>query len=344
MFPIIEVEDQIEYTKVPDLSFVPDFYSRYPGEIVHFFTRVLFKKEYINSILSIALPLGLELIEFSINENETGDTYVKDQQAAQVVDWHLGKKYLPGQFLELTIKAKVLNQVRKVYLVSVADLINSKGQIVASENIRVAVHPKGSYLNHLPEIYHDQDFIGRYLMLFESFWKPINQQINQIDLYFDPAFTPSEFLPWLGSWLGVVWDENLPEERKRNLLQVAVQMYQRRGTKSSMEDYLSIYTNGQVEIIEHRSQNFQLGNEAKLGRAIALGSQNLPHTFTVNVKVDEEEINRMDARDRSRNENAYIQRITQLIEDRKPAHTAFKLNLEVMETLRNELLEGEDAK
>jgi len=206
MFPIIELMDQTESTKFPDLSFVPDFYNRYPGEIVQLLLRVVFKKEHINSILSVALPQGLELIDYSTNETELRDTYVRDQQSAQVVDWHFGKKYQPGQVLELSIRAKALSQVRLVYLVSIADLINSKGQIVASENIRVAVHPKGSYLNHLPEIYHDQDFVGRYLMLFESFWKPINQQINQIYLYFDPSFTPSEFLPWLGSWLGVVWD------------------------------------------------------------------------------------------------------------------------------------------
>lgn len=343
MYPKIEVKEQKEYINVPDLSFVPDFYNRYPGEIVQLFIRVLYKKEYNNSILSVALPQGLELIDYSINENELRDTYVKDQQSAQIVDWHFGKKYQPGHILELSIRAKVLNQVRLVYLVSVVDLINAKGDIVTSENIRIAVHPKGSYLKHLPEIYEDHDFIGRFLMLFESFWKPINQQINQLDLYFDPAYTPSEFLPWLGSWLGVVWDEHLPEERKRKLLQVAVQMYQRRGTKSSLEDYLSIYTDGQVEIIEHRSQNFQLGSEAKLGRAIALGSKNLPHTFTVNVKVNKDEIDRMDARDRSRNENAYTQKIVQLVEDRKPAHTAFKLNLEVEETTNNERSEGKDA-
>jgi len=340
---IVQEKNPIEYSEFPTIAIVPDFYNRYPGETVHIFINIVYKKEYSNSILSVALPAGLELIDYSIKDQEMAETFVRDLTSGQVVDWHLGNNYLDGQKFEIVVKAKVQNPGKLVYLVCVAELIDSQGNLLSSENMRIAVHPKGSYLSNLPEIYQDHDFIGRFLMLFESFWKPINQQIKQIDLYFDPSYTPSDFLPWLGSWLGVLWDETLPEERKRKLLQVAVRMYQRRGTKSSLEDYLKIFTNGQVEIFEHRSQNFLLGKEAKLGRAIALGSQNLPHTFTVNVKIDENELLRMDARDRSRNENAYYQKLDQIIEDRKPAHTAYTLNLEIEKSKNSDLVEGKDA-
>jgi phage tail-like protein len=340
---MIEEKKPTEYPEFTTIVIVSDFYNRYPGETVQIFVNIVYKKEFSNSILSIALPAGLELIDYSIKDQEKAETFVRDLSSGQVVDWHLGKKYLDGQQFEIVVQAKVQNPGRLVYLVSVAEITDSKGNVLASENMRIAVHPKGKYLTNLPEIYQDHDFIGRFLMLFESFWKPINQQINQMDLYFDPAYTPSDFLPWLGSWLGVLWDETLPDDRKRKLLQVAVRMYQRRGTKSSLEDYLQIYTNGRVDIVEHRSQNFLLGKEAKLGRAIALGSQNLPHTFTVNVKIDEDELLRMDARDRSRNENAYYQKLDQIIEDRKPAHTAYTLNLEIEKPKNSDPVEGKDA-
>ncbi|HSM23287.1 MAG TPA: phage tail protein [Anaerolineaceae bacterium] len=332
-----------EYQESQVLSLVPDFYNRYPGEEVNLFARLLNSKEFVNSILSVSLPEGLELIEYSVNDPNNNKTFVRDLDAGQVVDWHLGNEVSEQEYLELIIKARVLNPGRLVYLVSFAELVNSKGKLAYNENVRVAVHPTGNYINNLPEIYHDHDLMNRFLMLFESFWKPINQQINQIDLYFDPKFAPVYFLPWLASWLGVVWDETLPDERKRKLLQVAVSMYQRRGTRSSLEEYIKIYTNGGVDIIEHRSQNLVLGKETKLGAAIALGAQNLPHTFTVNVKIGEKELDRMNASDRSRNEIAYFQKLENLITDRKPAHTGFKLNLEIENSKNKEQLVGKDV-
>ncbi len=320
----------IKQGQSPPLSHVPDFYNRYPGEEVCFYTCVVLGKSLPGTVLSVALPPGLQLIEHTVSDPELAHTtFVRDLAAGQVVDWHLGADIVPGKQLEIVTRTRVLNSGKEVYLVSVADLRDGQGELVCSENARVAVHPAGSYMNHLPEIYHGNDFMGRFMMLFESFWKPISQQIDQMDAYFDPDLTPSDFLPWLASWLGVTWDETLPEDRKRNLLRVAISLYQRRGTRGALEDYLRIYTDGEVEIVEHRAQNFVLGRETRLGAAVALGRQNLPHTFSVNIKVDEQEMRRMDARDPSRNESAYHQKLEAIIEMRKPAHTAFRLNLTV---------------
>lgn len=336
--------DLNEYQENPALSLVSDFFNRYPGEEVTLFTRLRKSKEIVNSILSVSLPEGLELIGYSVNDPFFDYIFMRDLEAGQVVDWHLGNEISDREHLELSIKARVLNPGKLIYLVCFAELMNSQGNLVCKENVRIAVHPTGNYIRHLPEIYHDHDFMNRFLMLFESFWKPINHQINQLDLYFDPKFSPENFLPWLASWLGVTWDETLTEDRKRKLLQVAVAMYQRRGTKSALEEYIKIYTNGVVNIIEHRSQNLVLGNETKLGAAIALGAQNLPHTFTVNVKIDEKELDRMNASDRSRNEIAYLHKLENIITERKPAHTGFKLNLEIENSIDKEQLVGKDIR
>lgn len=312
---------------------VADFYNRYPGEEVNLHTIVSLDEELNNAILSVALPEGLELIDFSIAGKDIQlDSYVRDLDEGQVIDFHLGTDNSSGEQIEIITRARVMKSLRLVYLVSIAELINKQGKLFASESLRLAVHPRGAYINYLPEIYHGNDFLGRYLMLFESFWKPISQQINHIDLYFDPNFTPGAFLPWLASWLGVTWDDSLPENRKRKLLQIAVSLYQRRGTKSALQDYLQVYSEGEIEIIEHRSQNFVLGQGSKLGSAIALGNQNLPHTFSVNINVDEQEVRRMEMDDPSRNTETYIQKLEEIIEHQKPAHTAFSLNLDVRNT------------
>lgn len=322
--------NEIDSEQKMTIFHVADFYNRYPGEEVNFHTIVSLDEKSNNAILSVALPVGLELIDYSIaGENIHRDSFVRDLDEGQVIDFHLGTGNISGEQLEIITRARVMKTHRLVYLVSIAELINMQGELIANESVRLAVHPWGSYINYLPEIYHGNDFLGRYLMLFESFWKPINQQINHIDLYFDPNFTPVAFLPWLASWLGVTWDDSLPEYRKRKLLQIAVSLYQRRGTKSALKDYLEVYSEGEIEIIEHRSQNFVLGHGTKLGSAIALGIQNLPHTFSVSINVNEEEVARMNFNDPLHNTETYIQKLEEIIEHQKPAHTAFSLNLEV---------------
>jgi len=336
--------NQIDQTETVFLSHVADFYNRYPGEEVCFTTSITFDKSLSGSILSIALPEGLQLIEHWVDNPEINkNIFVRDLTSGQVVDVHLDRKNEPGRQVQLKTKARVVNVGRLAYLVSFAEIRDKKGELIARENIRVAVHPAGKYMNFLPEIYHGNEFLGRYLMLFESFWKPIDQQINQMDLYFDPDLTPSTFLPWLASWLGVTWDESLPEVRKRKLLHMAVMLYQRRGTKTALEDYLKIYTGGDIDIIEHRAQNFVLGKHTKLGSAVALGSQNLPHTFTVNVRIEKYELERMQAKYLSRNEKAYYQKLEEIIEERKPGHTAFYLNLEIKNSSKSGHELGKDS-
>jgi phage tail-like protein len=321
--------------QVLTFSYAADFYNRYPGEEVNFYSYIYSNESLKDTRLSVALPEGLDFIDFEITCADVQlDSYVRDLSSGQVVDFHFGSGDFIGKPIEVITRARVLSTTRMVYLVSIADLYNKLDESVCRESVRIAVHPAGSYIHHLPEIYQGSDFIGRYLMLFESFWKPINQQINQIDMYFDPDFTPSSFLPWLASWLGVTWDDSLPENRKRKLLQIAVSLYQRRGTKSALEDYLRVYSQGEVEIIEHRSQNFALGQDSKLGSAIALGNQNLPHTFSVNVNVDENEVKRMVFDNPSQNEEMYTQKLEEISEHQKPAQTAFRLNLDVSDLIK----------
>ena len=340
--------DLIKHSQNTLLSHVPDFYKRYPGEEASFYTRVALEKKLSKAVLSVALPPGLQLIDYTVSDPELAhSTFVRDLDAGQVVDWHLGADIESGKQFEIITHTRVLNPGKEVYLVSVADLRDEQGELICSESTRVVVRPAGSYMNHLPEIYHGNDFMGRFMMLFESFWKPISQQIDQMDVYFDPDLTPSGFLPWLASWLGVTWDNTLPEDRKRNLLRVAISLYQRRGTRGALEDYLKIYTGGEVEIVEHRAQNFVLGQESRLGAAVALGRQNLPHTFSVNIKVDEQEMARMDVRGPTHNESVYRQKLEAIIETRKPAHTAFRLNLTVGNSERQnqetDLMAGKDS-
>ena len=109
---------------------------------------------------------------------------------------------------------------------------------------------RSTYLQYLPAIFSRNDFLARYLLIFEAILSPIERTIANIPDVFDPATTPADLLPWLGSWLGVVMDESWPEERRRDLIRDAAELYRWRGTARGMAHYVRVCTGFEPEIIE----------------------------------------------------------------------------------------------
>src|SRR5262245_1161043 len=60
---------------------------------------------------------------------------------------------------------------------------------------------RSSYLDYLPGVYHENDFMARFLLIFEHILSPIERTVANSSEYIDPGTTPDDFLPWLGSWL-----------------------------------------------------------------------------------------------------------------------------------------------
>jgi phage tail-like protein len=187
-----------------------------------------------------------------------------------------------------------------------------------TESVVVAVFAQGGYLEYLPALYHRDELMGRFLMLFESFWSPIAGQIDQLPLYFDPRMTPPDFLPWLASWLDLALDERWPEERRRLLLRSAAALYRKRGTRQGLQRYLEIYTGEKAEIVEHRANNLRLGEQARLGPGVALGVANVPHTFTVVLSLPDDGAEKAEC----------LHMIEAIIEAEKPAHTSYTVRVE----------------
>ena len=77
--------------------------------------------------------------------------------------------------------------------------------VLATERT-AALSSRSSYLDHLPAIYSEGDFMGRFLMIFESVLGPMEGVIDNIAHYFDAATAPKELLPWLASWVNLALD------------------------------------------------------------------------------------------------------------------------------------------
>ncbi len=151
-------------------------------------------------------------------------------------------------------------------------------------------------LDYLPGIFADDPFLDGFLRIFESIWDPLGRQIDQLYAYFDPRLTPPDFLPWLGTWVDVVLDENWPEQRRRTLIRRTADLYRRRGTALALRDYLEIFTGYAPVILEESDDP-------------------IPFHFTVVFTVERPELLDED-------------RVRRIIESENPAHTIYTLRIE----------------
>lgn len=172
---------------------------------------------------------------------------------------------------------------------------------------------KSSYLEYLPALYRDDEFMGQFLLIFESILKPIENTIDSLPWYFDPLVIPEPLLPWLASWLDLTLDPTWPLERRRELVKMAAELYRWRGTRRGLAEYLRIYTGRMPEISEF-IQGMSLDQETRLGIDTRLGSSGTGNHFTVTLKLDgRDEIN--------------VDTVKAIIEAQKPAQAAYTLQI-----------------
>lgn len=114
----------------------------------------------------------------------------------------------------------------------------------------LAAGPTSRYLKYLPAIYSDDDFLGRYLMIIESLWEPLEQRQHYINMYFDPRTAPTSFLRWLGTWMGLEIEARWPENRCRELLTEAMDLYRFRGTTYGLRRVIEVSTGITPEITD----------------------------------------------------------------------------------------------
>jgi phage tail-like protein len=134
-----------------------------------------------------------------------------------------------------------------------------------------------SYLRYLPATYQEdeegRDFLERFLSIFESVSLDIERKIAEVSSNFDPEAADSEFLKWLGAWIAVLRDDNWPEEKSREFLSMAFQLYRARGTARGLREMIELFTEGRTSIIEHHRLRapMVLGASSTLGRSTVVG-------------------------------------------------------------------------
>lgn len=192
-------------------------------------------------------------------------------------------------------------------------------------SFRLSLRPRSLYLNFVPALYREVDFVGRLLRLFEQAFEPTHQTMEVLWAHLDPLTAPRALLPFLAHWVAWPMDERWSETRQRRLIRHAIQLYRLRGTRSGLRLFLHLYTglpldpqvareaDRQISIVESSGLGLVLG-QTRLGRDSILGGGR-PYHFVVRLR--EQFPNQVDA--------TLVRRI---LDQEKPAHCTWELVVE----------------
>lgn len=156
------------------------------------------KRKHI--LIPTSSPEGFE-ITLTIGDNKT-EASSKDSSSANtqprlfVQSIHTLGSHEPKTILNETEYDAILKKEQYLY----ENRVYAFGDmIICHENI------KSFYLDFLPDIFHNNDFVNRLLRLFQEIWEPLELRQSFIDHYFDssrihPDLIPFEHLKWLRAW------------------------------------------------------------------------------------------------------------------------------------------------
>jgi phage tail-like protein len=140
--------------------------------------------------------------------------------------------------------------------------------------------------------------------------RPLLEQLDALDCYFDPRMTPPELLPWLETWVSISTQRTLSEPARRALLREAAMLHRTRGTHACLKRALELVTGCEVLVIEN-SGGLRLDDDGELGINTTLQEPESDMIHIVlrgGIEVD-------------------LQAVNDVIQQFKPAHAAFSVRV-----------------
>jgi phage tail-like protein len=112
------------------------------------------------------------------------------------------------------------------------------------------------YMRDLPMVFHNQDFLHRFLKIFETIWEPLEWRQNHMEMYFDPRTAPTKMLGTISEWVGFNAPAHWPEARRRQVLQEASELLRWRGTPYGLTRTIELCTGLTPDIVLDDKQPF----------------------------------------------------------------------------------------
>jgi phage tail-like protein len=174
--------------------------------------------------------------------------------------------------------------------------------------------PRSRLIDFLPRHYHTDEFLGRFLLIFQAALDAIEQSIDNTHLLLDPGLTPPELLEWLGSWLDLDLSAVTDVQTRRTLIERAVELYRWKGTRRGLRSELALRLNVSSLIVEN-FDGLRLGHDAALGVNTQLGRRldsSIVVTLGLPATNDDDEV---------------LDKAAELIDATRPASSAYVVRL-----------------
>lgn len=200
---------------------------------------------------------------------------------------------------------------------------SSQLELVKYQVLNLLVRPNISYIDFLPSIYQQVDFIGRLVGIFEQAFDPAVQTIDNLWAYLDPLTAPNALQNFLAHWVAWDIDSRWDIDKQRQLIRNAITIYRWHGTRYGLRLYLHLYTGlpldeDSPEVDKHISIQEVFNNGFVLGKTL-IGQDSMigggcPYHFIVQLRVTE---------------SLHIDEslVRKIIEQQKPAFSTYELSI-----------------
>jgi len=204
----------------------------------------------------------------------------------RTISYHSIQLKVPENFFEhqaaLSHQPKLeLNYSGEIYLFA---QWQDQQRLAGYQALQLEVRPVCDYMTFLPEIFQSEDFMSRFLSIFEQAFDPCLQTLNMLQTHLDPLTAPRSMLPFLSKWVAWEMDPRWSLKQQRRLMRYAIELYRWRGTRRGLRYYLHLYTDlpldeGMPEAekrisITDETQNAFVFGQARLGDPSTFNSEN----------------------------------------------------------------------
>ncbi|HAX74580.1 MAG TPA: phage tail protein [Cyanobacteria bacterium UBA11372] len=171
---------------------------------------------------------------------EEAEEIAANQKVEKTLYFQIPEDFFENQYALNQTRSR-LNLKYETQLYVYAEVENQR-QLLACPVFNLFVRPSTSYVNFLPGIYREIDFLGRFLNIFEQAFDPAVQTIDVLWAYLDPLTAPETLLPFLAQWVAWPIDPRWETKHQRRLIRNAVELYRWHGTRRGLRFYLHLYT------------------------------------------------------------------------------------------------------
>lgn len=103
----------------------------------------------------------------------------------------------------------------------------------------------------LPVAMTEDDFLMRFLQIFQRMSDSVLDQIDTLEHAFDPTVAPTPMVRAMAEWIGVDWvDSSLEPRLQRQIVMEYSELLQWRGTKRGVIKLLELLGGGEVRVID----------------------------------------------------------------------------------------------